>query len=540
MLDLHEDHASQLAQLAAQAPESGVLPLDPADAAHRALIQHVLEASNKGPDRYPALHGAIQAAANNGPGTPDADRDDCTVVDMGQDSAGRATTRSWLGSRGKAFISGATTLLHDADTGALLASGAGSQVGGALSQVATKTDEAQPASAQMRAVTLFHAQQTPDTPPRFGLVAATRTTLTDPLDVHVDNPMPVNHTNPPAAITKIGLARPGPLPDMDYWYIGPMSENPDRLAVPFTGYANLATPIDTTRAILALTKVYVPGTPPAWVLPYPGFSITGGITVNGSKVTWNFPPDGLDISATKSLQYAPAANANELNSCFLYSFTVPIIGLGSPTITFTVCSKDTPGEPSIHCTQVPDIQFVWHCLGEDTTVTLADGQELAIADVDNTMSVRTGDGDAVEQVEATSRAYHDDNDGLDPALRLTTEGGASLLLSDGHPVITPNGPIAARDLRPGDTVHTAAGQDRVRTCDPEPYEGIVYNLAFPESDKVGTYLANGIVVGDHLAQGAYDRQTRHDPDYMLPRLPETHHQDYLSALADSPYAPQHS
>ena len=534
MLDLHAGSRAQLARLADRAPETGALSLDPADDEHRELLTNLLEACGKTSDRYPALHEAIAAGASNGYGDPGDGVDDCTIIDMGKDSSGRATARSWLASRGKAFVSGAVVLVLDAESGDLLASGGATQVGGTLAQAATKADEAQPASKAIRAITLFHAQTTPETPPRFGLVAATMLDADDDgVTINVTDPAPVKLGGPR---TKIGLSRDKDHQrDVDYAYLTPMGINPepDRLVVPFTGNAQLTTPIDSSRSITVLSKLYVRAAR-AWVSPRTDFPLAAGYSGSDYQVTWSYPPDGLDIADTKSIQYGLNDQANDTETDFFFQFKVPLKGSPGNTITFTVCSDDTPDEPSIHCQKVRDLQYWWHCVGEDTAVTLADGTEAPIALVDNSATVRTGIGDACASVGATSRAHHTDNDGREPARRLVTEGGRSLLLSHLHPVITPDGPVAAVDLTAGSTVLTADGEDRVTSCEPEPYDGIVYNLQVPEGHGgVGSFVANGIVVGDHDALGAHDRATRMDPDYMLPRLPESHHRDYLSALADS-------
>lgn len=529
MRNITSEHAELLTRISPDAPRSGALALDPSNAEHRTLIVDVLQASGKDPDRYPALHAAIES----GVATAAGDADDGTIIDLGRDSQGRATARGWVASRGKAFISGATTIVQDGESGEILASGAATQVGGTLAQAATVSEQARGAADRMIATTIFHAQQTPDSPPRFGLVAATADTEDQPIPITVNDPQPIKQHQ---ANTLIGLCRDNAhMGDVDYAYIEPPGSNPDpdRLVVPFTGSADLSSQVDLTRPIQVATKLYVAAAK-AWLQPLSSFPLTGQ-AANGNTVKWSYPFDGQVITQTASIQYEATAQANNNNpSAFFFQFTVPIQGLGSQTVTFTVCSVDTPDEPSINCQQIPDLQFWWHCVGADTKILLADGaSEAPIAEVDMSMSVRAGLGEATPAVAATTRAFHDDNGGLERCRRLVTEGGASLLLSGRHPVITPNGPVAAEDLGSGDRVLTANGSEAVASCAPEEYDGIVYDLAVPRDDgEIGTFVANGIVVGDHYSLDAYDRKTRHDPEYMLPRLPESQHQDFLSAVAD--------
>jgi hypothetical protein len=527
MLDVGAESSALLSRLASEAPSSGALPLDPGDPAHRALIAEVLTAAGRGPDRYPALHGALE---DGGTGADDAD--DCTIVDAGRDASGRATARGWLASRGKAFISGATTLALDAQSGKVVAAGSATQVGGTLVQASTSSADAQPAPDEITAVTLFHAQTTPDTPPRFGLVAHTADTLGDGIQANVVDPQPIKlHL----AYTKIGLFRDSAhMGDVDYAYINNGNADPDRFAVPFTGSAPIGRPVDTSQPIRVTTKLYVLAAR-ATVLPLAGFPLTGQ-KGSGTTVTFSYPFDGKPANQTASIQYEANQQANDTMSAFFFQFTVPIQGLGGQTVTFTVCSRDTPDEPSINCTIIPDIQFWWHCLGADTDVLLADGSSARIETIDGDSHVLSGIGDAAPVVTATTLAHHDDNAGREPMLRLTTDGGASLLASSSHPVITPDrGPVAARDLRPGDALLTADGAQSLTDSRPEPYNGrLVYNLQVPRDDgEIGTFVANGIVVGDADAMAAHDHRTRHDPDYNLPRIPEGQRADWLSAVEDA-------
>lgn len=536
MVELSEDTRHLITQIASRAPAGQAVPLDPADETHRALITELLNASGRGADRYPALH---QAVAGGGSGAAPADPalHDATVVDVGKDSAGRATTRTWLASRGGAYISGAATLLMDAESGQILASGTAAQVGGTLVHVSTRSGEAKPATDRMTAVTFYHAQQAPDAAPAFGLVATTGTTQEEEngIQANVTDPAPVKH--PGAETTVIGLSRTSYGSDCDYIYAPqPGHTDPTELAVPFTGNAPLQYEVDTTQGppVAVTSKLYVNGMS-GWLNPFPGFDLLTPVTASGYTVSWSFPPDQRPVEETASIQYYISSLANDNTSYFFFQFQVNVQNPAQPVVTFTVCSDDTPDEPSINCTKVRNIRFWWHCLGAGTRVALADGREVPIEEIDNTVTVRTGQGGGTGAVQATSRAPHHDAGGRAPALRLRTEGGRELLLSDGHPVVTPQGPVAARDLAPGDTVLTDGGEDRVASCEPEAYEGTVYNLKLAEEDgrPFGSFVANGIVVGDHDAQAAHHHATRHDPDYVLARIPETHHQDWLSALQDA-------
>ena len=531
MLDVSDDLKRRISQALAHA-DDGTVCLDPASPEDRALIADLLAASGKGPDRYPALHAAV-ARPNGAPADPG--EIDANVVDLGADRSGNATSRTWVASRGGAYISGATTLVMDADAGATLASGTATQVGSTLVQVATRSADAAPAAARQRVVTFVHSQKRHDTPPLFALVAATRRTPKRGLDVTIEAPVHINSTGTAIVIgegrSEFDLLRNK---DADYTYPAGRSVYPSRLVVPFTGQAELPyrTAVDARNPIGVTTRLYVTSAQ-AWTKPVSTFDLQTPLSASGFTVQWNYPYDREPIEVTGSIQYAQLANLSDPTASFFYQFAVPVDRFADPTYIFTVCSEDNPDAPSDNCTLIPPLQYWWHCVAEGTRVTLADGTEAPIESLDNTMSVRSGGGAAT--VIATSRAPHHDNAGHDPALRLRTAGGHELVLTSGHAVVTPGGVVPARDLAPGDPVLTADGTQAVASVEPVPLEGLVWNLRVEpaEGRAFGSYLANGIEVGDHLAQAAQFHARRHDPARVLATLPASHHQDWRSALADA-------
>lgn len=534
MYPMPAESLSLVGSLAAGAPDGQALPLNPADPRHRQVIDYFLGASNKGPDRYPALHADLARVADGSLPAHDPADDNAQIIDLGADGGGRATSRTWLASRGGAYVSGATTQVLNADTGEVLASGTATQVGGTLVQVATSTAEAKPAAQRMTAVTFYHSQAAPGAAPRFGMVASTQANLDPGLIINVPNPQ---KQGAPSSSVVIGVARQGASSDVDYWYPETQNQDPDRLVVPFTGDATLPvqTAVTSSNPIRVKTQLYV-WKAQAWMNVFPGFDLQKLLKASGNRVTWSYPYDKQSVMTTASIQYESNSAANDTQSAFFYQFQVPTTDPTQPFYTFTVCSVDSPNEPSKNCKTVPNIQYWWHCLAEGTRVTLADGSEAPIESLDNTVAVRSRGG-ATLPVQATSRGLHDDELEPEPARRLTTEGGRTLVLSARHPVVTPEGLVAARDLAPGDRVETLDGTDAVAANDEAAYDGVMYNLNLggvgEGGAEFGSFAANGVLVGDHTAQADLFHANRHDPERVLPTLPETHHQDFLSALADA-------
>ena len=160
--------------------------------------------------------------------------------------------------------------------------------------------------------------------------------------------------------------------------------------------------------------------------------------------------------------------------------------------------------------------FWWHCVAAGTQVTLADGSTVPIERVDNCMRVRTGHREGTLGVEATSLGYHDDDGGvLSGVFELVTARGKTLTLTAFHPVATPLGPVAAKDLSRGAEVLAEDGVDAVSSCERISHEGLFFNLKLVNArDRAlgagllySTYVANGIIVGDHLAMEAHRAAT---------------------------------
>lgn len=168
-----------------------------------------------------------------------------------------------------------------------------------------------------------------------------------------------------------------------------------------------------------------------------------------------------------------------------------ISGLG------TISSQTDNGNATI-----PEIQFASSCLAAGTQIRLSDGQL-----------------EAVEQLDQTDRVLAD-TDGLQlsimdlslgvedvPMIRLEDSLGHSLLLTEGHPVVTLDGLKRADALTLGDMVRTEAGAALLTKVSYERYDGTVHNLKLGSSAErrlIGnedtTFFANGILVGDGRLQ----------------------------------------
>lgn len=515
-----------LVERAAAKGEDALTYLDPRQLDERKAIEYFLDRSGKSADRYPALHLAL---AHGEWSVPKAPLDQCTLVDAGRAEDGTATASTWVGSAGRPFLSGAHTMLVDRDGGGVLASGSSTQVGGGLMRNATDADAAA-ATPRMTGISFFHAQRSPEEPVRFGLSAAPVTPMDGELKFTIEAPIEITHTpTHPVNRVVIGMARQQGWVNTDCDYVYPEAANiePDRLVVPFVG--NVEFPMNVTLPALKIRTWLWCGYTPLATLQTESELAAGFTAPAANRIAWKFPFDDKSIRETASLRYEPFPEADDNLSAFLFKFQVMGGGVPQPV---TICSLSWPHRPSSGCGSVLDLQFWWHCVEAGAQVTLGDGSKMPLKEIDNRTEVQTVTGGKA-LVEATTLDIHD-TDSEDIVMKLETKGGRSLVLSALHPLFVGGAPVMARDLKQGDEIAVeGGGTDHVSSCEAFPsYAGQLGNLKLAGSGTQGFY-ANGIAVGDFSTMSDHREETRHDPDYMLSCLPKSHHQDYLSALADA-------
>lgn len=159
--------------------------------------------------------------------------------------------------------------------------------------------------------------------------------------------------------------------------------------------------------------------------------------------------------------------------------------------------------PNMSIAKIDDFKFVWGCLADDSKIRMKDGTEKRINFVQSGEEVLTDNRGSFLVVDDIVTGIEEK-----PCLRIITETGRSLLVTDNHPIATPDGFNPANELSPGDLVITESGAEKVISITKERYLGIVYNLKLgvdhnPETISSGaTHFANGILVGDGNKQNA--------------------------------------
>lgn len=179
------------------------------------------------------------------------------------------------------------------------------------------------------------------------------------------------------------------------------------------------------------------------------------------------------------------------------------------------------------------------CLAKGTKILVKGGKARAIESLKIGQEVANPyDGsdhaltimDAISGVEPT------------PMVRILDEAGRTLLLTEMHPLSTPDrGMVQARALRAGDVVMTTDGPSKLTEVTREAYSGRVYNLKIGSERELANLqpdqtiiYANGFVVGDAQIQSKHedlaDRQERTSP---AAKMPSQWRQDYeLSGQRD--------
>jgi hypothetical protein len=552
--DVSRSDLKALAKLQKLIEGRGQVALDPRQAVHREAIAASLRASGRDPERYPALHAALNAPASAGGG-----RESSLLVDSGTDRGRRATAQVWHTADGAPLFMGSALFALHPNRPSLVAYGQNTSLTGFLA-TSTDTATAQPAPRRFRLLDIGHATHLDGTTRFTALSSAAESSPQADVQANVTISEPViTVTGNTVVVIALGRDSGHTNPDADYTYVEPTNVGTPFLIVPFVGQAVMpyqitGTPGQPVAGAQLSTKLYfVKSDGTVLTIALNGTYTTAtrlanGVTINVGDallLEFSYPADGNSYQNTSSLVYNQQSLTNEQVSYFFYQFQIPVTGAPVSTYSFAVCSQNTPNQPSIQCVEINNLMFWWHCLAEGTRIRMHDGSDAAIETLDNTRRVRTAEGGELA-VEATSKGPHVGSaasPGPGAVYRLCTESGHVLVATGSHPVVTPVGLIAIADLNPRHQVLVENGVSRVKSVEAIDHEGSFFNLKLGDQvDRaaaggavLGTYLANGIAVGDHAAMQVHADRRRKDLDFMLPRLPEGQRRDYASAVQDVRY-----
>jgi hypothetical protein len=335
---------------------------------------------------------------------------------------------------------------------------------------------------------------------------------------------------------KIGLGR-GPFTrdqdDVDYWFW--QGEDNTTYAVPFVGTVSF--PVAIVTPLVAVS------TPTVKANFFPKFTLTkkdGGykvlsgldldnaiaaFSVSGNNLSWSMPAT-VDPGTTKPIIFGPLDWQVEQNVYFTAIFPVT---LKDTTLGFAaVASADTPLPPDTNGIKyIKPIWLVYHCVLPGTMITLDDGTTLPIEKITSNHAVQIDESGASLAIRGNSIARHNG-----PVFRLTTRR-REIVVSYGHVILSPDGPVAAHDLRSGEQIQTLDGPDEIVAIKTEPYHGLMYNLEIndPKSENGSTLYANGIRVGDMRMQASHRRLQQRSQKWLLSKVDPIFHQDCINHLA---------
>lgn len=140
--------------------------------------------------------------------------------------------------------------------------------------------------------------------------------------------------------------------------------------------------------------------------------------------------------------------------------------------------------------KVLPIFMQWGCMHKETLILMEDASlkkvcQLAIGD-----KVLSYDGFAYPVMNIVTGPE-------EKLYQITTSRGKTVRLSSTHTVFLADGPLPAKDVRPGQTALTVNGQEKIVSIEVIDYNDTVYNLVFAKNTSI---YGDGVVIGDMQMQ----------------------------------------
>jgi len=443
-------------------------------------------------------------------------------------------------------------IVQDKTSGNIVASGANHDLAGTLLTVKTNLNPGL-TDTNVKASLYYSYSKTGAAAENFSGVVrrdnanglTTDPVLTAPVRTTI-NPIDPNALN-------IGLGRPwanqGGNSGLDYAWNEPTQDHPVG-KIPFVGSVVFPQAIKPlVQGTTIILDIYVAnqtngGTvtlnPTNWTNVYANFTID---TTNPNKLNWNLPPGQSTSQPGNPISFDNVSWPSNLEAIFYCGITVV---LQDGSLGYAAIQSQTTGDedPLDGILGIMPISFIWHCLGENTSVIMADGSAKPIAAIVAGDKVRTDDQGAAGIVEWTNKGAH-----FGQVLHIATQNGKEIIASHNHVFISKNGPVAADELKPGDILEADGGQTAITKIKVlENYPGQLYNLAIRNlqglstftaatraattaangdgrSGRVNCFFANGYRVGDSTAQKGLEQFRSNNIDWVKKRVPEYLHQD---------------
>ncbi|TQF70994.1 Hint domain-containing protein [Pseudoalteromonas luteoviolacea] len=207
--------------------------------------------------------------------------------------------------------------------------------------------------------------------------------------------------------------------------------------------------------------------------------------------------------------------------------------------SYIIASEEAPELPKdmARYDQAP-LQFSFSCLAKGTQILMPNKQSKAVETFnvgDLVLGASEFEPDNTEVLKVVDVSV-----GVEhlPMVKLTTELGQTLTLTESHPLVREGGKaVWALNVAEGDVIQTAKGPAKITKFEKVDYKDNVYNLKLArvngKQDAGETFVmfANGVSVGDLAMQTENELDTHKETvEEVLQRIPQEWHADYLNSL----------
>lgn len=332
----------------------------------------------------------------------------------------------------------------------------------------------------------------------------------------------------------IGRPQPGYNPDCDYVWSESTQDHPI-VRLPMVGSqkfkSNIVGPLkeENITCYLMLVNKGGAGAP---IKPTGGLLSGIQISPNDPKLlTWNFPYNG-DIKLDKSIQFGPATFAPDSLTALFFQVILNVEGSTDPVqtciygTTSPYWSPSSYDQPGIYV--IRPFDYVWHCVAEDTEVTLIDKSTKRIDQLTGGEALLGIDGKTVRVLDTVFGQEEK------PLLAITNDQGESIKVTNNHFIMTDKGPQKADKLSEGDALITVTGTSKIKSITREVFNRRVWNIGLINTDAEPAedhyFFGNGMLIGDRHAASHFALNHEKTLEDVLQALPVEWHKDAISAF----------
>jgi len=311
--------------------------------------------------------------------------------------------------------------------------------------------------------------------------------------------------------------------------------------IPLEGYVTFSSAISSPLAFNQnfLLNIYVADqtggggaqlSPSNYTTVAAAFSIDPG---NPAKLKWSLPPGQSTSDPGNPIVFGNVPWGSDTSAYFYCEIDV-VLSNGSLATTYIQSSPSVDPDPLDGTKYIMPIDFIWHCLAEDSLVTMADGSEKIIKDIVARDKVQINNQGDIAIVEWTNLGIH-----KGPVLIVETDTGEKITASDNHIFFTESATKLAAEIISGDKLKMLQGVATVKSVKQVVYEGLLCNLAtvkYQDPDnanaEIGMFYANNFLVGDINAQRVLKQKHCNDINWVKSQVPEHMHLDIDSFFAE--------